>query len=306
MTITRYLLTLPERLVRSTLGLAAGVTREVGDAALPGAVRESRLYQNVVAATLQFIIQQVGDVPGVYPEDDRLTNDFLIRRAAGNGLEAVGIIAFRASPVWVLAALADVCGAGRRLIPEIASALEAQGLLEPGSQFTTVDQLLDGLERTSARLASTINTPPLDVAALRQEWQAIRDEARTIPAAGLPSAETVTDLWAQLGRESANQGRSVFETSSVMAMSAVRALPDRLRWLSASAKVGAGRTGQMIATLWLDHYRLTLDEMQRTGFTTYAQRQLRPYAQAAVAQFSPGRRTLTGRLLDRFGRNRVP
>src|SRR6185436_10715598 len=107
---------------------------------------------------------------GVYRIDERLPDDFLARRAAGNVVEILGIVAFRASPVWVLAALADVCGMGRQLIPEIADALKAQGLLEKDTQFTNVDQMLDGLERTSARLASTINTPPLDVAALREEW----------------------------------------------------------------------------------------------------------------------------------------
>ena len=73
--------------------------------------------------------------------------------------------------MWVLAAFADVCGVGRQLIPEMADALKEQGLLDKDAQFTSVDQLLDGLERTSSRLAATINTPPLDVAGLRREWR---------------------------------------------------------------------------------------------------------------------------------------
>ena len=114
------------------------------------------------------------------PLEDPLPDDFLTRRAAGNVVEALGLVAFRASPVWVLAALADVCGMGRQLIPEIADALKEQGLLEKEATFTSVDQMLDGLERTSSRLATTINTPPLDVASLRQEWQALRDESRAL------------------------------------------------------------------------------------------------------------------------------
>ena len=45
MALKRYLFTLPERLVRSIVGLGAGVAREVGDLALPQSVRQSRLYQ---------------------------------------------------------------------------------------------------------------------------------------------------------------------------------------------------------------------------------------------------------------------
>ena len=192
MTLKRYLASLPERLVRSVVGLGAGVAREVGDVALPKSVRESRLYQNLVDTTLRFLIEQVGGVEGVYGSEQKLAENFLARRTVGNAVEALGIVAFRASPVWVLAALADVCGLGRHLIPEIAASLKTQGLLDADTEFTSVDQLLDGLERTSARLAQTINTPPLDVASLRQEWRAIREEARSLAPERLPSGEALT------------------------------------------------------------------------------------------------------------------
>ena len=240
-----YLLSLPERIVRSTLGLGAGAAREVGEVVLPDAVRESQLYKNLVDATLRFVIEQVGGVEGVYEKGDALPDNFLARRTAGNAVEVLGIVAFRASPVWVLAALADVCGAGRQLIPEMADALKEQGLLDKDAQFTSVDQLLDGLERTSSRLAATINTPPLDVAGLRREWDAIRNDARGIQPASLPSRDTIGAMWTDLKIESARQNQSVFETSSMMAVSAVRALPDQARWFYASARVGAVRTGEI-------------------------------------------------------------
>ena len=233
-----------------------------------------------------------------------LPEHFLARRTAGNAVEVLGIVAFRASPVWVLAALADLSGMGRHLIPEIADALRAQGLLDTDAQFTSVDELLDGLERTSSRLASAINTPPLDVAGLRQEWQGIREEARKLQPSNLPSRETIANLWDQLKAQSARQNRSVFETSSMMAVSLVRALPERVRWLSASARVGATRTGQVFAAALLDHYTQTLREIQETGYVTYATAQLRPYVRAAAHQFSPARRTLTQQLLEKIAEKR--
>ena len=295
-----YLLSLPERLVRSALGLGAGVTREVADVALPSGIRRSRLYQNLVDATLRFLIEQVGGVEGVYGDRDTLPEHFLARRTAGNAVEALGLVAFRASPVWVLAALADVCGMGRQLIPEIADALKAEGLLEQEAQFASVEQMLDGLERTSARLAATFNTPPLDVPTLRTEWAAIRAEAQHLRPASLPSRDNISEVWVQVKDAAARQERSIFETSSMMAVSAVRGLPDGARWLSASARVGATRTGHVVAAALLDHYRQTLDDIQQVGYATYASRQLRPYLRAAVDQFSPKRRTLTQRVLDRF------
>ena len=288
--------------MRAALGLGAGVAREVGEVALPDGIRSSQLYQNLVDATLRFLIEQVGGAEGVYEADGTLPDNFLARRTAGNAVEALGIVAFRTSPVWVLAALADLCGMGRRLIPEMADALKAQGLLEQDAQFSSVDQLLDGLERTSSRLAATINTPPLDVAGLRKEWDAIRKEARALQPASLPSRETIGEVWAQLKAESVRQDRSVFETSSMMAVSAARSIPDGVRWVSASARVGATRTGHVFAAALLDHYRETLGDIQRAGYVAYAGRQLRPYVRAAVDQFSPKRRTLTERLAERLRR----
>ena len=299
MALKRYLFTLPERLVRSIVGLGAGVAREVGDLALPQSVRQSRLYQNLVDTTLRFLIEQVGEVEGVYQSDEKLADDFLARRTVGNAVEALGIVAFRASPVWVLAALADVCGLGRHLIPEIAAALKEQKLLDADTDFSSVDQLLDGLERTSGRVAETINTPPLDVPALREEWRAIREEARSLAPERLPTGESLVALWTELKSESARQDKSIFETSSMLALSAVRALPQGARWLGASAVAGAAKTGQVLAASLLEQYRATLREVQEIGYTEYATRQLRPYVRAAASQFAPGKSTLTGRLLDR-------
>ena len=300
MTVRTYLLTVPERLVRSALGLGAGIVREVGEVVLPKGIRRSQLYQHLVDATLRYLIEQVGGVENVYGAEAALPDNFLARRTAGNAVEVLGIVAFRASPVWILAALADLCGVGRQLIPEMADALKAQGLLDKDAHFVTIDEMLDGLERTSSRLAATINTPPLDVAGLRKEWDALRKDARGIPPARLPSRDAIGQLWAQLKAEAARQDASVFETSSVMAISAARALPDGVRWLSASARVGAQRTGQIFAATLLDHYKQTLGEIQQLGYLPYASRQFRPYVRAAVDQFSPARPTLTQRLFEKL------
>jgi len=292
-----YLLSLPERAARTLVGLTAGAIRELGELVVPGRVRRSQLYDNLVGTTLRYLIEQVGGVEGVYVADGQVGADFMVRRTAGNAIELLGIVAFRASPVWVLAALADLCGAGRQLIPEIADALKAEGLLEPDAEFTSVDQMLDGLEHTSGRLAAAVNTPPLDVAGLREEWRALSAHARTIPPARLPQAGALRDLWGAVVDEAQRQERSVFEVSSMAALGAAGRVPDGLRWLSASALTAAGRTGRVVAAGLLEDYRQTLAGMRETGYAAYAERVCRPYVEAARTHFSPGRRTFTERWL---------
>src|SRR5215467_6019224 len=159
MVSSAYLLSLPERVIRSALGFSAGLLREIGEVAVPRTVRGGQLYKSLVDTTLRYVIEQVGNAKGVYASGVPETRDFVARRGVGHAIELLGIVAFRVSPVWVFAALADLSGLGRRLIPEIAEALKEEGLLEKEARFESVDQLLDGLEKTSSHLARTVNVP---------------------------------------------------------------------------------------------------------------------------------------------------
>lgn len=295
--ISTYFLSLPERLVRSATALAGGLVHQVTAVALPAGLRRTRLYRSLVDTTLRFLIEQVGEVEGVYPSDEKLAEGFLARRAAGNGIELVGILAFRASPVWVMAALADLSGTGRNLIREISETLKQEGLLPPGASFETVDQMLDGLEQTAGHVAETINTPPLDVAQLRQELAAIRKHAAAIPPRNRPSLAVLEAQWHDLKRVAAAQNRSTMEMSAVLAISALRNLPENVRWLSVCAGHAARTTGSYFASGLLDHYRIALDQIAREGYLRYWLREFRPYLVAAARQFSPGRSSLTQRLL---------
>jgi hypothetical protein len=67
-----------------------------------------------------------------------------------------------------------------------------------------------------------------------------------------------------------------------------------------AVRVGAVRTGQVLGTALLEHYRQTLNEIREIGYAEYGRRQFRPYVRAAVNQFSPQRQTLTDRLVGRY------
>jgi hypothetical protein len=291
-----YVLSTPERVVRALSALAGGALRELGGFALPLRVRRTRLYRSMVDSTLRFLIEQVGGVEGAFQDEENLPKDFLIRRTAGNAVEVAGIVAFRASPVWALAVLADISGAGRDLVHEIAEELKKEGLLDPAARFDRVDQLLDGLERTAGQLAETVNTPPLDVPTLRKDLATLRDEARRIPGS-FPRPAALWDEWRALEAEAAAQQRSVYELSSAIAVSAIRKLPLGAMWLSRALGVGGRRAGQAIASGLLDHYRAQLDRIRSEGYTDYWMREFKPYLAAALRQFSPERPSVTERLL---------
>jgi hypothetical protein len=297
--LAEYIVSLPERVVRSATALGAGIVHEVGETTLPAHIRRTQLYRSMVDLTLRFLIEDVGQVKGVFPAHGRLGEDFLLRRTAGNGIEAIGLLTFRASPVWVFAAIADVTGAGKMLIREIADALQADGLIETTEGIDDVDTLLARLERGSGRLAETFNTPPLNISDLREELRQIRAEFSHIPESNRPSAELVQARWRDITDEARVQNRTVFQISALIAFSAISQIPENLRWLGRSARLAASKTGHVFAMPILNHYDQTLREIHRAGFLHYWIEEFRPYIRGALEQFSPEHGSLTQRLLHR-------
>jgi hypothetical protein len=214
------LISLPERVVRSAAALAGGLIRELGDVTVPAAVRRTKTYQTMVEIALRFMIEQVGQVEGVYPSEGELASNFLLRRTAGHGIELAGLLAFRASPVWIMAALADISGAGRQIVQEISEALKEEGLLDRESKFENIDQLLDGLEQTTGQAVDLFNAPPLDVAGLRKEWATFRQSIAKIPPRNLPSAELIRRHWDELKLEAAAQ-TGPFSSFPMIAVAAI-------------------------------------------------------------------------------------
>jgi hypothetical protein len=295
----QYILSLPERLLRSLGALSGGLLREIGNAALPARLRRTTLYRTMVEVTLRFLIEEVGQVEGVYPTEETLAGNFLLKRTASHGIELLGIFAFHASPVWVLAALADATGGGKKIIADIAQALKEEGLIEGDARLETVEQMLDGLEATSQHLAVTLNLPPVDTASLRREWLRLKDELRSIPPKRIPAVESIQAVWDRLRSEAAREGRPVFVVSSLMAVATLRRMPANALWLSKAARSAARRTGKLFGETILDHYVETLAEIRSTGFADYWAQEFRPYLRGAAEQFAPGRQSATERLLRR-------
>jgi hypothetical protein len=293
-----YALSLPERTVRSLSALSGGLLREVSQLVLPAQVREAALYRATAGIALRFLIEQLGDVHGIYPRHDALSRKFVPRYAVGASIEMVGIATIFLSPVWVLAALGDVTRAGKALFSEIGDALKAEGLLDSDAQFETMAQLLDGLERTSTHLALTVNMPPLDAPGLRREWQRFLENLASLPPGRLPSSADVERAWNNVQTVSRDMNLSVFRVSAAMGMSALSSVPAHLQWLSRSAAIAARTTGTVVGSAFLKHYAAASKELAKTGFAAYCAKHSRPYMLAVIRHFLPEKKSWIEGLLS--------
>lgn len=293
----RYILSLPERVIRSLGAISGGLLHEIGEVALPGAVRRTTLYKTMVGVTLHFLIEELGQVEGEHASESGHAENFVLQRTASHGIEVMGLLAFRASPVWVLAALADITRGGQALLLEIVDELKQEGLLDAGTRFETMEQMLGGLEKTTAHLAVTLNLPPVDVPGLRREWETLKTELQNIPPNRVPALDRLERTWQDLRASAVTQKRTVLAMSSLMAVSTLAHVPANLLWLSKAARSAARRTTETVGGAVLDHYTAALDEIARTGFLSYWSREFRPYLRAAAMQFAPEHESLTERLL---------
>jgi hypothetical protein len=277
----RYLLSLPERLIRAGAAALGGLLYETAQVTLPAWVRKTRFYQAVVARFLRITIEYVGDVRNTLPPDEIGAQELALRKAAGNVIEVAGFLALGWSPLWLLAAAADLTGGTRQYLKVLVADLKGNGLLSADIDVTSVEQLLAALEGTSGVVAEAVDVPPLNVNALRRSWRTLKANA-----ADLPDAGSLAQVYTQLTHIARAEGRSVGAVSGIIALSAMRA---------------GIRLGQIHV---FEHYRDSIRGIRTEGLAAYTRRVTRPYLAAAADHLDAQRETNTERFIERLRRRR--
>jgi hypothetical protein len=277
-----FALSLPERLVRSLAAAVGGALHETAALVLPRFVRRSRLYEATAKNLLRVTIELVGGVEATSPPSEEYEPDprrLAVRKGAGNVVELGSIAAFGFSPLWVLAAAADVAHGSRVYLDVLVRELKAAGALSDDAELHTVDDLLGALEGASGTTARLVDIPPLELHALRQALADLRQDAGE-----LPSPAELARAFEGLRRTAVREDRSLLEVSVGVG----------LAFFNSARHIGRQHV--------LDPYTEDLRPVRDEGFGAYAGRVSRPYADAVARHFDPGRTTLTERGLDRLRR----
>jgi hypothetical protein len=275
-----FVVSLPERLVRSLVGGVAGLVHESAQVLLPRFVRRSRLYEASAKNLLRISIELVGGVEAApLPDDPEAppAGQLAIRKGAGNAVELGSIAAFGFSPLWLLAAASDVARGSRVYLEALTNELKSAGVLGPEAHFGSVDDLLGALEGGSATAARLIDIPPIELEELRRSVNELRDHAGEIP-----SPDELAKLYSGLRAEASREHRSLLEVSQGIG----------LAFLLSAGKVSRDHL--------LVPYREDWEPIGDEGFGAYAQRVSAPYARAVQGHFDPERETWTERGIDKL------
>jgi hypothetical protein len=277
---SRFLLSVPERIVRSLAALVGGLVHESAQLLLPRLVRRSRLYEASAKNLLRVTIELVGGVEGASTaEPGGGVGRLAVRKGAGNIVELGSIAAFGFSPLWLLAAASDLARGSRVYLDALVTELKAAGVLAPEAEFGSVDELLGALEGGSGTAARLVDIPPLELAELRSSVAELRANIND-----LPSPDELAAAYEGLRRAADAEGRSLLEVSAGIGLAFL---------LSARSL-----SREHLVVPYREDWRPLRDE----GFAAYALRVARPYRRAAEGHFHPGRETWTERGLERLSR----
>jgi hypothetical protein len=278
-----FALSLPERVVRAVAAALGGAVHETAVLVLPRLVRQSRLYEATAKNLLRVTIELVGGVEPQSPPSAEYEPDparLALRKGAGNAVELGSIAAFGFSPLWLLAAAADVMHGSRTYLDALVAELKAVGVLEAQAQLDSVDELLGALEGASGTTARLIDIPPLELVALRRSLSDLRDDAASLPSAGELAA-----VYESLRATAAREDRTLLEVSTGIGIA----------FFNSARHVGRQHV--------LDPYTEDLRPLRDEGFGAYATRVSRPYAEAVRRHVDPGAPSLTERGLERLRRS---
>ena len=266
-----YLVSLPERLPRAAAAGVGGVLYESSLVLLPEWARGSQLYQALLGRMLRITVEWAGGMPVVTPADPMTADRLTVRKLAGNAVELTSILTVGWSPLWMLAAAADLTGGTQVFLHALTEELKRLKILPPEQEFTSVDGLLESLEGTTGVLSRAIDIPPLDRAELqasveemRTSWQVLRENTR-----GLPNGDSLKAISTQIQQTAERENTSVWMVSSLVGLGAVR------------AGISLGQANIF------DYYRQALGSIGEDGLAAYIGRASRPYLVKAAVHLDP-------------------
>ena len=293
--VSLYTLSIPERYLRGLAALTGGMLKETSDLVLPDFVRDTTTYNIFVGNLLRFAVENVGGVEGLY-DDDSLEGEYATRKLLGNAIEGVGIATVHVSPLWVFAFFADSVKGGQVYLDRLQDELVEKGYIESNKLSSSVQELLDGLEKTTSSFAQNIDTPPLSRSDVMGNVNEIRESigelfSRAGKTAG-DLANEVSNIMQDFLDTATEEGQSLLELGGVLTLQAT----SRAKQAAGVAVTAPQVAGKMLYENILGYYKDTLSDIHEHGYARVVSETIDPYGNAIISQFSTDKETWTEKI----------
>lgn len=293
-----YVVSLPERTIRSLAAVVGGTTSLLTDTLFPEALRGTTLYRIFLGDTQRFLIEKIARIE---KENQTATGQaadpaFVQKKLVGGALETAGLFAMHFSPLWVFAIAGDAAAGSSVFLDRLAQQLKSNGVIPLDASISSLTELLAAVQTTASRSAAAIDTPPLsreELGKLASEMTANYGRMFAGVTDLLPRFET---LWGQMEKLAGRDNISIETLGGILTVDLADWAKKGVGAVSALGRTGTDLFGEMI----LDSYTRTLDAVAEEGVTGYVGHRMKPFLQAAVSHFDAERTTWTGSLVQRL------
>jgi|TARA_B110000263_G_scaffold229260_1_gene222869 hypothetical protein len=297
---TLYTLSLPERYLRGLTALLGGMLRETTELLVPNFVKDTTTYNIFVGNLLRFAVENVGEVEGVY-SDEGLGEDYASRKLLGNAIEGIGIATVHVSPLWIFAFFADSVKGGQIYLKRLRAELIEKGYIDSSEESDSIQDLLEGIERTTTSFAQNIDTPPISKNEVMDNLKEMQDSigglfSKTGKVAEEVKAE-VSNLMQDFLETASEEGQTLMELSGVMTLQAT----NKAKKAAGVAITVPQVAGQILYENILVYYSDTLSEIHQRGYAVVASETIEPYGSAIIKQFNFEKETWTEKLFRGSG-----
>jgi len=284
-----YGLSLPERAVRSSIGLAAGAARETAQFLVPRAFQDSRTYGIVIRNSLNFLASDVG---GVAPDPDGeqpAIEGYLARKAVGNFVDLAGWATLSCSPIWLMAVVSDVAYGARAYTRELATELKQKGLIDEKSTINSIDDLLGAIQGATGEAAGLFDTPPLSVNDLRATLEATRAALDGADITSVIPESELETLWGEMKQVAGEENVGLLGVSGAVTMLTLQ----KVGTVGQGALTGVQVVGGLLNRQVISHYTESIVTIREHGFYRSLRDTSEPYIEAVWSNFSIDRETWT-------------
>lgn len=285
-----YVLSLPERALRTGTGLLGGVLLESASLLVPRSFQNSRTYTVMVRQMLDFLVHDVGGVAaGETPSSTAEIDNYVARKAVGNFIDMASLATLHVSPLLILAAVSDLAYGSQVYLKELAEELKTQGVVDERTKIDHVNDLLAAVSDASAATGKVFNTPPLSVESLRETIDETRAAIRSSDSARVPPQAEVDRMWSEMREISQREGVSMLAVSGAATIHSLGKFATLGRGALSTVKVA----GTLFDKHVLDYYSQALTEIRAKGLYRSLAETSQPYIEAVWENFQPNRSTLT-------------
>ncbi|OGO19066.1 MAG: hypothetical protein A2Z14_16080 [Chloroflexi bacterium RBG_16_48_8] len=297
-----YLISLPERSLRALAALVGGVSVFLADTLLPDALRGTTIYKLIIGDTQRFLIERVAQMElqgQSFVLSQEIPENFVQRKAAGTVLEAVGLLAFHFSPMWVFAIVGDVSAGSKIFLERLMKHLKDQGVIPEEAVINDLVDLVEATQAASRASVKAVDTPPLS----RKELDGLVGDLKRayrmvfLQVPGLTSH--LEDLWMRMEKISERESISLAELSGVMSIQLANMGRKGVETMLAVGKSGSELFGEEI----LHNYKETLDLISKYGAKEYLRQYMAPFVETSLRHFQYSRESWIEQRIRKRNRN---